>query len=290
MSDLSLVVLAAGIGSRFGGLKQVAAVDARGQTLADYSIFDAVNAGFRRVVCVVTAELEAEFHSRIGRHVARQADLVYAHQRLDDLPSGYGVPHGRVKPWGTGQAVLAALPYVNGSFATINADDFYGRGPYHQLAAFLSSDRDTHGLVGYHLRQTLSDHGTVSRGVCEVKAGRLVGIDERTALRRSGDGGAIDEAGQYLGGDTIVSMNLWGFRPSAKAVFAEQFRAFLDRGTSATSEYYLPDGARGMIGQIAVLETTATWLGITYAGDLEPVRDHLARLVAQGDYPERLWP
>jgi len=286
---LSLVVLAAGLGSRFGGAKQMALVDGAGQTLIDYSIYDAVRAGFDRIICVVTPAMEAEFHERIGAAIARHADLVYAHQTLDRLPPGYKVPKGRVKPWGTAQAVLCALPWVDGSFATINADDYYGADAYTRMADFLASDLPDHALVGYRLDNTLSANGTVSRGVCEVVDDRLLRITERTALRAV-DGGALDETDRFYPGDTPVSMNLWGFRPDACDAFRSLFPAFLDGPDAATREFYLPDVGGSLIPRVRVLPTSSVWKGITYPDDLPTLRAYLAGLVDQGVYPKPLWP
>ncbi|MCL2652380.1 MAG: NTP transferase domain-containing protein [Propionibacteriaceae bacterium] len=297
MSNLTLVVLAAGMGNRFGGLKQLAPVDEAGQTLVDYAVFDAIRAGFERVVAVVTPQLEPEFAARIGDVIGRHVELVYAHQSLDALPPGFTVPPGRVKPWGTGQAVLAALPFVSGAFATgvggafatVNADDFYGRDAYDQMAGFLADDGGNHGLVGYRLVNTLSEHGTVSRGVCDVDGdGRLVDICERTALRPVA-GGAVDEAGDFYGGDTLVSLNFWGFRADAADAFRDGFPRFLNRPDAATAEYFLPDVARTLIPRVRVLPTSAVWMGMTYADDLPGLRAHLASLCDQGVYPRSLW-
>ena len=296
MDHLSLVVLAAGIGSRFGGIKQLAAVDDAGQTLADYSIFDALRAGFDRVVCVVTPTLEPDFHERLGRRLARHVDLVYAHQTLDLLPAGYRVPATRTKPWGTGHAVLAALPHVAGPFATINADDFYGRQPYQLMADFLRTDTPDHGLVAYRLGNTLSLHGTVSRGLCTVDGtGRLTAVRERKALRAvHGEPagttlGAEDEAGDFFPADAPVSMNLWGFRPEAGAVFRDLFTGFLDAAPGPTDEYLIPDVAAALIPAVKALATDARWVGVTYADDLPAVRQYIAGLIADGTYPSRLW-
>ena len=289
MSNLTLVVLAAGMGSRFGGLKQLTAVDDAGQTLVDYLVFDAVRAGFDHIVVVVTPEIEAEFDARIGAAIRRHVSLDYAYQRLDDLPPGFTVPAGRVKPWGTGQAVLAALHLVNGPFVTVNADDFYGADAYAQAAGFLSTDGDDHVLVGYRLANTLSANGPVSRGVCEVRGGLLAGIRERLALRPV-DGGATDESGEFIDGNTLVSLNFWGFRPSAAQAFKDGFPAFLGRPDAATAEYFLPDVAAGLIPHVRVLPTAATWMGMTYADDLPGLKAHLAGLISQGVYPTRLWP
>jgi len=289
MSNLTLVVLAAGMGSRFGGLKQLTAVDDAGQTLVDYSVFDAVRAGFDHVVVVVTPELESEFDARIGAAIRRHVRLDYAHQRLDALPPGFTVPAGRVKPWGTGQAVLAALPLVDGPFVTVNADDFYGADAYSQAAAFLGDKGQDHLLVGYRLVNTLSANGTVSRGVCKVgHDGRLLGIREVLSLALS-DGLVVDEAGEVFDDDTLVSLNFWGFRAGAAQAFRDGFADFLERPDTARAEFFLPDVAAGLIPHVSVLPTAATWMGMTYADDLPGLKAHLARLVRQGVYPTRLW-
>jgi len=289
MSDLTLVVLAAGMGSRFGGVKQVAAVDDEGQTLIDYSVFDAVRAGFDHIVCVVTPQLQPDFDARVGQRIAAHVDLRYAYQALNALPPGFAVPAGRVKPWGTGQAVLAALPLVSGAFVTINADDFYGASAYRAASEFLAGNTQDHALVGYRLANTLSDNGTVSRGVCDVSDdGYLAGIRERVALRPV-DGGAVDEAGAFIDGQTLVSLNFWGFQASAAAAFRDGFPSFLARPDVATAEYFLPDVARSLIPRVKVLSTSATWMGMTYADDLPAVKQRLALLCDQGEYPARLW-
>lgn len=279
VKDLTLVVLAAGMGSRFGGVKQVAAVDDNGRTLIDYGVYDAIRAGFTRVVCVVTAEIEAAFHERIGCHVERHIELAYAHQ---------AIPEGRKKPWGTAEAVLQALSHFSGDFATMNADDFYGADAYATIASFLAEESDLHAVVGYRLRNTMSAFGTVSRGVCEVSNGRLAHITERTALRPV-PGGAVDEAGEFYDADTLVSMNFWGFRACAARAFSEGFEAFRAQAGS-TDEFYLPDVGGSLMPNVVVLPTHATWMGITYADDLPAVRQRIAGLVAAGEYPQDLWP
>ena len=290
MSKLPLVVLAAGIGSRFGGIKQIATVDEAEQTLIDYSVFDAVKAGFDQVICVLTPELESEFHDRIGRQIARQVDLIYAHQTLDLLPEGYQLPAGRAKPWGTAHAVLAALPLFEGSFATVNADDFYGAEAYQMMADYLQGDNSDHALVGYNLASTLSPNGTVSRGVCRVDtSGRLQSISERKALKPV-DGGAVDETETFFDDQTLASLNFWGFRPSAAQIFQDLFPDFLNSPDILTNEFYLPEAASFLIPNVQVLPTTASWMGITYAKDLPTVRQHVAKLVADGLYPPVLWP
>jgi len=281
VSDRTLVVLAAGLGRRFGGIKQVAAVDDAGHTLVDYGVFDAVRAGFDKVVCVVTPELEKDFHQRVGRSIARHVELAYAHQVI---------PAGRTKPWGTAEAVLVALPQVPAAFATVNADDFYGADAYQAMAAFLGDDDQDNAVVGYRLKNTMSEFGTVSRGVCDVGPDeRLVAITERTALRPA-PGGAVDQDGSFYPGDTLVSMNFWGFRADAARAFTDGFAAFVHRPDAAKAEYYLPDVGGTLVPHVKVLPTSATWMGVTYAADLPSVRSRIAEMIAAGEYPAELWP
>jgi hypothetical protein len=298
---LNLVVLAAGMGSRFGGVKQVAAVDDRGHALVDYAVFDAVRAGFERVVVVTTAALEADFHALVGRRIALHADLAYTHQALSALPAGFGVPEGRVKPWGTAHAVLCAAPAITGPFATINADDFYGPAGFRAAAAFLADHAapDRHALIAYELAKTLSEHGTVSRGVCAVEDGRLAAITELTSIGRARDGRitAATEAGErVLAADTPVSLNLWAFHPAVLAEFGERFPLFLETAVPANplkAEFFLPSVPDALIreGRAAfdVLTTPDRWYGVTYADDLPEVRAALAGLRRDGVYPADLW-
>ncbi|MDR1807655.1 MAG: NTP transferase domain-containing protein [Propionibacteriaceae bacterium] len=299
--SLNLVVLAAGLGSRFGGLKQIAAVDAYGHALIDYAVFDALRAGFGRVVIVTTAALEPEFHARIGARLAAHTDLVYAHQDLEPLPAGFSVPAGREKPWGTAHAVLAAADQVTGPFATINADDFYGADALRAMAGFLAADvaPDHHGLVGYRLDNTLSEHGEVARGICQADAaGHLVGITEHTRVGRSGDRivTMTDQGALPLDPATIVSLNLWGFHPAVLDEFRAEFPAFLRDDLPANplrAEFYLPRVPDTLVtsgrAEFSVLATPDRWYGVTYADDLPLVRSAIARLQAEGVYPDHLW-
>ncbi|MDR1514003.1 MAG: NTP transferase domain-containing protein [Propionibacteriaceae bacterium] len=300
-TPLNLVVLAAGLGSRFGGLKQVTPVDEEGHALIDFATFDAIRAGFGRLVVVVTPALEEEFHQRIGWRLARRAEVVYAHQTLDALPDGHAVPEGRTKPWGTAHAVLCAAPQVTGPFATINADDFYGPAAFTAVADFLrdrATERD-HALVGYALQNTLSDHGEVSRGVTEVDGrGRLRAITEHTRIARRPTGEVCSLAHDPptpLDPQALVSLNLWGFHPAVLDAFRDLFPAFLDTVAAdpLKAEYLLPSIPDHLVrtgaAEIQVLATPDRWHGVTYPGDLPEVEDAISRLRAQGAYPERLW-
>ena len=290
-----MVVLAAGRGSRFGGSKQTAIVDDAGNALLDYSMYDAVQAGFDRVVCVISPGMEDAFDAQVGSRVAEHIDVVYAYQSLDALPDGFKVPTQRVKPWGTAHAVLCALPSVPGAFVTINADDYYGPQAYRVMADFLATDGREHAMVGYNLANTLSEHGTVSRGVCDVAAsGRLRAVVEHTAIEKQGDAFVAHDAGTTLAADALVSLNFWGFRASAAQTFTEMFPQFL-RTQAATdpigAEFYLPDVASALVDDpgVQVLATPDRWMGLTYADDLEGVQQRLAQLRDDGVYPEDLW-
>lgn len=302
MGRWELVVMAAGVGSRFGGLKQLEPVGPGGEALLDYSVFDAVRAGAQRVVVVLRREMEAEFHERLGRRWASRVEVNFAFQELDDVPPGACVPAGRSKPWGTGHAVLAARRSVRAPLVVINADDFYGADGFGLLAAFLAGGSPAapgrYALVAYRLAHTLSEHGAVSRGVCRVDgAGRLAGIDERERVARRRDGSLwSDGPGEplELSPAALVSMNLWGFGQDVFAHLEERFAAFLgELGGKAGAEFYLPAAVTALIeaglATVTVLPTPSPWFGLTHREDAAPVRRHLQELVVQGAYPPRLW-
>jgi MobA-like NTP transferase domain len=301
-----LVILAAGLGSRFGGLKQVAPVGPGGELIVEYSAHDARRAGFGRVVFVIRRDLERDFRAAIGRRLEGRMDVAYAFQELADVPPPHAPPAGRTKPWGTGHAVLAAAAAVRGPFAVINADDFYGAAAYRALAAhFRGADpagpgavRPEYALVGYPLRQTLSEHGSVNRGLCRVDAaGRLTGLDEVLKIERTPDGRArhpLPGGGwQPLNGDEIVSMTCFGFGPALFGQLRELFAAFLDRqGRSETAEFYLPVAVNDLMAAgraaVRVLHADGRWFGVTHREDLPAVRAAVAELIAGGEYPDRL--
>ena len=298
----TLVIMAAGMGSRFGGNKQIAPVDDAGHIIIDYSIFDAVRAGFGRVVCVIKPEMEADFRRAIGDRIAGSVDLRYAWQTLDNIPSGFTVPEGRQKPWGTGHAVLCALPLVEGPFAVINADDFYGAGAFRAAGAFLSAggDANEHAMVAYHIENTLTENGSVSRGVCAGADGFLTDITERTTIEPREGGAAYTEDGgaswTFIPAGTPVSMNLWAFRDGARAAFPRMFEDFLRDTVPANplkAEFYLPNVPKALIadgaGRVRLLNTDERWYGMTYREDAEKVRAAIASMKAKGLYPEKLW-
>jgi hypothetical protein len=297
-----LVVMAAGVGSRFGGLKQLEPVGPCGEKLIDYSIFDALRAGVERVVFVIRREMESDFHALVGSRFTGRAEIVYAHQELDDLPAGFVPPAGRIKPWGTAHAVLAAGRAVRAPFLLINADDFYGAAAYGGAAGFLREPEGTPperwAMVGYHLANTLSAHGTVSRGVCEVgPGGMLRDIVERTALEPREDGAreaGPDGADRRYAGDTPVSMNFWAFTPAIFPHLAERFARFLDaKGDDLKAEFYIPAVVKELMDErvatVRVLDSPDPWFGLTYREDREVVAARLRALTARGDYPPKLW-
>lgn len=297
----TLVVLAAGMGSRYGGLKQVDPVGPHGELIIDYSVYDALRAGFAKVVFVIRREIEADFRACIGSRFEGRVATGYVYQELDRLPAGHAVPPGRVKPWGTGHAVWMARDAVHEPFGVINADDFYGRHAYAALAGFLRTAADTqparYAMVGFVMDKTLSEHGHVARGLCVHRGGTLASVTEITHLVRTPDGArGVDPAGQPVQctGQELVSMNLWGFTPSLFPHLEREFAVFLAaRGQDAKSEFYLPGAVSSLIEQraaeVAVLSTPDRWFGVTYREDKAAVQAAVRELIRQGVYPEALW-
>ena len=302
MNKPTLVIMAAGLGSRFGGCKQITPVDDRGHAIIDYSIYDALRAGFGRIVCVIKPEMEADFRAAIGDRIAKHAELVYAYQTLDRLPEGFSVPEGRVKPWGTAHAVLCAADAIEGDFAAINADDYYGPGAFHLACDFLAAPHDggDHAMVGYRIENTLTENGHVSRGVCSVdEDGMLRSIDERLRIEPREGGAAFTEDGEnysFIPAGTKVSMNLWAFRHGILDEMKQRFVNFLNTNAVENplkAEFYLPSVPDALIregrGSVRVLETGERWYGVTYREDLEKVQAAMAELRRSGVYPEKLW-
>jgi hypothetical protein len=299
---LTLVVLAAGVGSRYGGPKQIDRVGPGGATLLDYAAFDAKRAGFDRVVLVVREGTETEMREAVGDRIARHVPLGYAVQ-ASGLPAGFAPPAGRTKPWGTGHATLAAAALVNGPFAVINADDFYGAGSYRVLAEFLRRPQDgpvpEFAIVGFPLVTTLSPDGPVSRGVCTVdERGFLVSIREVLKLERDGESGRELEpsgAGRTIPGQTPVSLNFWGFTPALVPALETGFRRFLEENAgSVKAEYFLLSAVQALVdagrARVRVLGGGGPWGGLTYPGDRPRLVALLESLHGRGEYPARLWP
>jgi NDP-sugar pyrophosphorylase family protein len=300
----TLVVLAAGMGSRYGSLKQMDGVGPNNEAIIDYSIYDAVQAGFGKVVFVIRHSFEQEFREVFSKeHFGGKIDVEFVFQELDYLPEGFTVPEGRIKPWGTCHAVMMAAPVVDGPFAVINADDFYGREAYITLAEYLRQVEGTQGnysMVGYNLRNTLSDYGTVSRGECSVdENNNLVSIVERTAIERGTDGIVRykDENGEHPIDENItVSMNLFGFTPDFFSKTEELFKEFLSNPANMSnlkSEFFIPLCVNTLINQkrvsLKVLTSEAKWFGVTYKEDKPEVVSKISKLIADGIYPSKLW-
>lgn len=298
----TLVVLAAGMGSRYGGLKQVDPVGPSGEAILDYSVFDAHRAGFGKVVFIIRKDFETEFKERVGSKYEGILPVEYCYQDINDLPSPFTVPAERAKPWGTAHAIRAARDVVKEPFAAINADDFYGRDAFAKLAAFLQRPAAADGkfhfaMVGYKLDLTLSDNGSVARGICKVDGGKLESVTEMTKLVRV-PGGAEnreDESNPVkLTGEERVSMNLWGFTPELFSALESRFPAWLDKnGAELKSEWYIPFVVDELIHEgkadVEVLPTDSNWFGVTYREDKPFVTAEIGKLVAAGEYPQSLF-
>lgn len=285
------------MGSRYGGLKQMDPVGPAGELILDYSVYDAIQAGFERVVFVVRRDIEATFREVLGNRIGRHIETAYVCQDLDACLDGFALPDERNKPWGTGHATLVCRDAVQAPFAVINADDFYGRETFKVLGEFLRDTADDparYAMAGFTLRNTVTAHGSVARGVCEVADGHLTGVVEHTAISADGDVFRSAERGEVFAGDAVVSMNTWALKPSIFAALAAQFADFL--GTSGqvpTAEFFLPTVIDTMIKRgevrVDVLPTPCTWFGTTYAEDKARVVTEIARLVDAGRYPADLW-
>ena len=296
-----LVIMAAGMGSRFGGLKQMEPVDREGHSIIDFSMYDARRAGFRDLVFIIKREHDALFRERIGNRMERFFNVEYVYQELTDIPDGCTVPEGRVKPWGTGQAVACCRNVLHGPFAVINSDDFYGRTAFSEIYDFLRTNDDEHcyAMVGYRVRNTVTEFGSVARGVCHVQDGMLLDITERTKIFKRGQDAAYtedDETFVPLAGDSLVSMNFWGFTPQILEEIWDKFPGFLEENLKTNPEkceFYLPTVVNNQLSegraQVRVLPCMESWYGVTYKEDLPNVKAAIGRLKQEGKYPERLW-
>lgn len=305
MDKPTLLIMAAGMGSRYGGLKQIDPVDEQGNKIIDFSIYDAVRAGFNKVVFVIKKENEQDFRSSIGDIVKGHIDVEYAFQELSDIPAGKAIPEGRVKPWGTAHAVLSARKVINGPFAVINADDFYGREAFRIIYDYLSTTEDDdkyrYAMVGYELKNTLTENGYVSRGICSTNAdGFLTDIVERTHIEKRGAGAVYteDEGKTYtdISADSIVSMNMWGFSRSFIDEAGRSFERFFSEtvpGNPLKAECYLPGVVDELLkadkATVKVLHSKDRWFGVTYKEDKPFVMQSIKTLKDKGEYPERLW-
>lgn len=300
-----LVIMAAGMGSRYGGLKQIDPVDEQGHIIIDFSIFDAVKAGFEKVVFIIKKEDEADFKECIGDRMSKKMDVSYVYQDLHNLPEGFTVPEGRVKPWGTGHAIASCLGKVDGPFAVINADDYYGQHAFETIYNYLNTHEDDeqyrYTMVGYVLENTLTDHGHVARGVCETDdQGYLVGIHERTRIEKRGEGAAYTEddgkTWTEIPKGSTVSMNMWGFSKSILEELENRFAAFLKENLESNPlkcEYFLPTVVGELLEEekatVEVLKSSDRWYGVTYKEDKEVVVEAVKNFKKEGLYPDRLW-
>ena len=300
-----LVIMAAGMGSRYGGLKQIDPIDGQGHIIMDFSIFDAKRAGFEKVVFIIKRENEADFKEAVGKRMEAVMDVEYVFQDLNNIPEGFEVPEGRVKPWGTAHAVLSAIDAVDGPFAVINADDYYGRDAFQKIYDFLSTTEDDdkyrYTMVGYQLKNTVTENGHVARGVCTLDENDyLVKVEERTRIEKKGDGIAFTEddgeTWQELPTDAVVSMNMWGFSASFLKEIKAGFAAFLEEGLAKNPmkcEYYLPSVVSKLLAEdkatVTVLETTDKWYGVTYKEDKPLVMAAIQNMKDEGIYPEQVW-
>ncbi len=300
-----LVIMAAGMGSRYGGLKQMDPVDEDGHIIMDFSIYDAIRAGFEKVVFIIKKENEALFKECVGDRVAKKMQVEYVFQDLHNLPEGYIVPEGREKPWGTGHAVLSCLSAVDGPFAVINADDYYGREAFQIIYDFLTTHQDDekyqYTMVGYYLKNTLTENGHVARGVCIAdEEGKLTGITERTRIEKHAAGPAYTEddgeTWTKLPEDTIVSMNMWGFTSSILQELNNRFARFLEenlRKNPLKCEYFLPFVVDELLkenkAEVTVLKSPDRWYGVTYKEDKPVVVEAIKNMRSAGLYPQGNW-
>ncbi len=302
MKNPELVIMAAGMGSRYGGLKQIDKVDEQGHIIIDFSIYDAIKAGFRDVTFIIKKEIEKDFREVMDAHLAgKNVNVKYVFQELDKLPEGYQIPDGRKKPWGTAHAISCCLGTVDAPFAVINADDYYGAHAFEKIYNFLKNTNDDgkyhYAMVGYRIKNTVTEQGTVSRGICQSdENGMLTEIVERTKIGTSGDKIYYTEDGvDYdLDPETLVSMNLWGFTPSYIAECNKRFAAFLDENVPKNPEkceFFLPTVVANLIAEgkadVKVLDNSDKWYGVTYKEDKEDVVNAFRNLKAQGVYPEK---
>ena len=300
MSKTTLVVLAAGMGSRYGGLKQIDPIGPNGEIILELSVYDAIQAGFDRVVFIIKKEIEADFKEAIGNKLAAHVEVEYVFQDLHHLPKDYEVPAGRVKPWGTAHALWCCKEVLDGPFSVINADDYYGQSCFKDLYAFLNNEAKSHhyGMVGYLLRNTITENGSVARGQCVVKDGKLVNVVERTRIEKRNDKIEyyLDNEWHTLPEDTLVSMNMWAFTPDIIEEIEHRFDAFMADAVPANplkSEMYIPNVVGELLREeaadVVMMSSRDKWYGVTYQEDKEGVKAGIRSLIDQGRYPQPLW-
>ena len=287
------MVMAAGMGSRYGGLKQLDSVGPNGETIIDYSVYDAIEAGFNKVVFIIRKDFENDFKSKITAKYTGKIQVGYAFQNIHDLPNGYSCPDSREKPWGTGHAILSAADQINGPVCVINADDFYGRESFQELMKFYTNGNDGFSMVAYHLNQTLSSFGGVTRGICEVSNGKLLSVTETSNIRKI-DNCITSEGSVEWEGKEPVSVNMWGFTPVIFNYLKEMFLHFLnEKGEEIDSEFLIPTVINDLIQNgretVQVLRSDSLWFGVTYKEDKPYVVEAIQKLITSGKYPQKLF-
>ena len=297
----TLLILAAGMGSRYGGLKQMDPVDPNGELIIDYSIYDAIASGFGKIVFMIRHEFENAFKEKIGSKYEKMINIEYAYQQMDACIGGFKVPPSREKPWGTGHAILVAKDVICEPFAVINADDFYGPAAFKVIAKYLSESKpleNEYCMVGYRLNNTLSKHGHVCRGICKLdEKGFLSSVTEHTNIEKDENGAkGLDAEGFecFIDGDRVVSMNLWGFMPSVFSYLQKQFNEFLKKsGSEPKAEFFIPSAVDTLVSNgsatVKVLETNEKWFGVTYKQDMIFAQSRIKWLIENGAYPSKLW-
>jgi NDP-sugar pyrophosphorylase family protein len=296
MKDLTMVILAAGMGSRYGGLKQIDKFGVNGEAIIDFSIYDAIAAGFNKIVLIIRKEHEEIFEEVLVAPIRKHVQVDYAFQDINDVPEWFEVPKGRVKPWGTTHALLSAKPLVDSPFVILNADDYYGKESFVEMAKFLQTVEGNNGaMMGYVLNNTLTDHGTVTRGICEGNQGYLVKAVETHGIKRTPEG-VVSDDGKVLPDDSLVSMNFWGFTPAVFDLMQEKFEVFLKEEALLNvekSEALLPNDVAALIAdnklKVKILQTPDQWFGVTYQEDKPRVLAQFEAFQKSGVYPEKLW-
>jgi len=294
MNDMTLLVMAAGIGSRYGGLKQLDEVGPSGETIIDYSVYDAIKSGFSKVVFIIRKDFEDEFKSKISNKFSDDIQVEFVFQDIHLLPNGYSAPNERIKPWGTGHAILCASNVIDGPFNAINADDYYGRESFKTIADYYNNGNDSFSMVAFQLEKTLSEFGAVTRGLCSVKEDHLISVIETENLVKSNTG-ISSNSDLDLKGDEPVSMNMWGFTPTIFDYLNEMFELFLSKNIhDQKSEFLIPSVINDLINSgnevVQVLYSKSSWFGVTYKQDKSYVIQRIKKLVDRGFYPNKLFP
>jgi len=294
MNNMTLLVMAAGMGSRYGGLKQLDEVGPSGETIIDYSVFDAIKAGFSKVVFIIRKDFEDEFKTKISNKFSNDIQVEFVFQDIHQLPSGFCLPEDRIKPWGTGHAILCASNVIDGPFNAINADDYYGRESFKTIADYYNNGNDSFSMVAFQLEKTLSDFGSVTRGLCTVNNDKLINVAETENLVKS-KSGITSNSDLDLNGDEPVSMNMWGFTPAIFDYLNEMFELFLSKNIhDVKSEFLIPSVINDLINSgdelVQVLYSKSSWFGVTYKEDKSHVVQQIQNLVNSGFYPHKLFP